>query len=69
MNPENFKAAFISAEGWGSLHQTRTANSQTNTVIISQGKLNLRELTVALPEGKEATSIEVTFNNKFVDSE
>ncbi len=68
MNPENFKAAFISAEGWGSLQQTRTANSQTNTIKIVQGKLNLRELTVALPEGQVASSIEVTFNNKLVNS-
>jgi hypothetical protein len=68
MNPENFKAAFISAEGWGSLLQTRTVNSQTNTVKILQGKLNIQELVVALPEGKVVTSIVLTLNNNLVDA-
>lgn len=66
MNAENFKAAFTSAEGWGSIHQTRTATSQTNTVKMVDGKLNLREIEVALPEGKSASSIEITLNNKSV---
>ncbi|MCL6260129.1 GH116 family glycosyl-hydrolase [Aquiflexum sp. TKW24L] len=68
MNPENFKAAFISAEGWGSICQTRTATSQTNTVKMAQGKLHVQELEVALPEGKSATSIEFTLNHKSVDA-
>ncbi len=68
MNPENFKAAFISAEGWGSIYQTRTITSQTNTLKMVQGKLKMQELELALPEGKSATSILLTLNNKSVDA-
>jgi len=68
MNPENFKSAFIGAEGWGSIYQTRTGTSQTNTLKMVHGNLNMQELEVALPEGKSATSILLTINNKSVDA-
>lgn len=68
MNPENFKAAFTSAEGWGSIHQTRSARTQTNTVKVVHGKLKLKEIEVALPAGKSAMAVELTINNKLVDA-
>jgi len=66
MNPENFKAAFTSAESWGSILQTRTATSQTNMVKIVHGKLNLQELAVALPEGISPSTIKLFINDKSV---
>ena len=68
MTPVDFKAAFTSAEGWGSLQQTRTATSQINTIKIAYGKLDVQEIVVELPKGKSATSIKLTLNNKSVDA-
>lgn len=68
MNPENFKAAFTSAEGWGSIHQTRTAASQTNAVKLVHGKLKVQEIEVTLTEGKSASSVELSLNNKLLDA-
>jgi len=68
MNPENFKSAFIGAEGWGSIYQTRTGTTQTNTLKMVHGKLNIKELKLELPEGKSVTSILLTVNNKSIDA-
>jgi uncharacterized protein (DUF608 family) len=68
LTPADFKAAFTSAEGWGSLQQTRTATSQINTIKIAYGKLDVQEIVVVLPNGKSATSIKLTLNNKSVDA-
>lgn len=68
VNPENFKAAFTAAEGWGSLHQTRTETSQTNTIKIVYGKLKIQQIELALPNGKVASDIKVTVNTKPVET-
>ena len=68
VNPENFKAAFTATEGWGSLQQTRTATSQTNTIIMVCGKLRLQEMELVLPQGKTPKKMEVTLNNKFLEA-
>ncbi len=66
INPENFKAAFTAAEGWGSLQQTRTKGNQTNTVELIHGKLALQQLTVELSEGVTAESITLSLNKKLI---
>jgi hypothetical protein len=68
VNPENFKAAFTSTAGWGSLQQTRTATTQTNSVIIEYGKLVIQQIEVVLPEGKIANNIKVALNKKLVEA-
>ena len=62
VNPENFKAAFTTAEGWGSLQQTRTATSQTNSIKLAYGKLKIQQIEVNLAAGKEANNIKVVIN-------
>jgi non-lysosomal glucosylceramidase len=66
VNPENFKAAFTAAEGWGSLQQTRTETSQTNTLKMEYGKLVLQQMELVIPTGKSASSINVMVNQKNV---
>lgn len=68
MNPENFKAAFVGAEGWGSLYQSRTANTQTNTIKIVHGKLNVQRLEVALPNSKPSSLAVLSLNDKIIDN-
>ncbi len=64
VNPENFKAAFTATEAWGSLQQTRTATSQTNSLKIAFGKLMIQQIELSLPEGKTALSLKVSLNNQ-----
>jgi non-lysosomal glucosylceramidase len=68
VNPENFKAAFTATAGWGSLQQTRTANSQTNTIKLKYGKLALQQIELALPTGKVVSNIKVAVNKKTVEA-
>jgi len=68
INPENFKAAFTGAEGWGSIEQIRTANSQINTLKIAYGKLVIQQIEVSLPEEKRVSDIKVTLNSELVDA-
>lgn len=62
VHPENFKAAFTATQGWGSLQQTRTATSQTNTIKLAYGKLNIQQIEVTLPAEKTANNIKVVIN-------
>jgi hypothetical protein len=51
LTPENFKCAFTSAEGWGSLSQNRNAKAQTNRIEVKWGGLRLKTLAFELPPG------------------
>jgi len=64
LKPEDFKAAFTAAEGWGTLRQTQTDNVQTAGVQVKWGKLRLRELHLTLPEGATAKGATVTLAGK-----
>ena len=51
LTPENFKAAFTAAEGWGSLSQSRTGKTQINRIEVKWGGLRLKTLAFELPPG------------------
>ena len=51
LTPEHFKAAFTSAEGWGSYAQERSATSFSATVELHYGTLNLKTLGVQVANG------------------
>ena len=55
LTPEDFRAAFTAAEGWGTLVQKRDGKRQTNRVEVKWGKLRLETLALELPEGAKAT--------------
>lgn len=50
ITPENFKAPFIAAEGWGSFSQRVTDGKLTAEIDVRQGKLSL--VSLALEHGK-----------------
>jgi uncharacterized protein (DUF608 family) len=58
--PENFKAAFTSAAGWGSLTQNRADSSQINHIEVKSGRLRLKTLAFELPQGVTLKTTEVT---------
>jgi non-lysosomal glucosylceramidase len=49
--PENFKAPFTAAEGWGTFSQERSSNAQTNRIEVKWGGLRLKTLAFELPPG------------------
>ncbi len=64
LTPENFKAAFTSAEGWGSLSQSRTDKAQTNRIEVKWGGLRLRTLAFELPPGATLKTATVLAGSK-----
>lgn len=56
LTPEDFKAAFTRAAGWGSFTQKRADGRQTETLDLRYGELRLRRLAFDLPAGARATS-------------
>jgi len=55
IRPEDFRAAFVTAEGWGSYAQKIDANTQTASLEMKWGKLRLRTFVVCLGSGLGAT--------------
>jgi uncharacterized protein (DUF608 family) len=60
LTPEDFKAAFTAAEGWGTFAQKREGGVQKETIEVKWGKLRVKTLSFALPAdarpGKAAVS-------------
>jgi len=57
LTPEKFKCFFSTAEGWGSLGQTRTLASQQNRIHLAFGRLKLRELALEVPFSRDARDV------------
>lgn len=63
VNPEDFKSAFITAQGWGSFSQQRFEGKQENTITLSYGTLELSTLELFL-ENNSKKEVSVTLNGK-----
>ncbi len=59
IHPENFKAAFTSAEGWGTFAQTRDRSRQTETITVRWGTLRVRTMAFDLPVGARVAEVVV----------
>jgi non-lysosomal glucosylceramidase len=64
VNPENFKAAFTSAEGWGSFQQKYEGGELNSTLAMRYGSLRLKTLSLILPAGNEGKTVEVQVEGK-----
>ena len=60
LTPDNFRAPFTSAEGWGTISQKRDGKSQHQTVEVKWGKLSLRTLEFEVPQGSRVDQIRVS---------
>jgi hypothetical protein len=60
LTPENFRAAFTTAEGWGTFSQNRSGGSLTATIELKWGRLRLNSLEFAVPENTNPTQATVT---------
>ena len=59
LTPEDFRAAFTAAEGWGTFRQRRTPGEQTAQVQLRWGTLRLTSLALELADGVYAARVTV----------
>jgi hypothetical protein len=61
LTPENFKAPFTAAEGWGTFSQSRSGKAQINRIEVKWGALRLKTLAFELPPAVtlKATTVSV----------
>lgn len=69
VSPENFKAPFTAAEGWGSFSQKLVDGRQSASIEMHYGKLALNELTVDPIEGVTAGRAIVFVDGKEISAE
>jgi uncharacterized protein (DUF608 family) len=62
--PEDFKAAFTAAEGWGSIAQKREGGTQTAFIAVRFGRLRLCSIALAALPGLKAEKVEVTLDGQ-----
>ena len=68
LSPDDFKAAFTAAEGWGSLTQTRTGSRQTQRIAVHWGTLTLQTLGFDVRKGQQVKQVTVRVANQPVDA-
>ena len=66
LTPEDFRAPFTTAEGWGTFAQKRQGKRFSAEVLLKWGKLRLKSFALALPEKAEPKSVRVTAAGKAV---
>lgn len=66
LTPENFRAPFTSAAGWGTFSQKRDGNTQTESIELKWGRLRLKTLAFDLPNDCKAGSISVKCAGKTI---
>jgi len=68
LTPENFKAPFTVAEGWGTYSQQRDENSFNAQLEIKHGKLKLNKFFANIDKGQKANKVEVTIDKKIIEN-
>jgi uncharacterized protein (DUF608 family) len=66
LTPENFKAPFTAAEGWGTYSQQRNENSFLAQLKVMHGKLNVTKFSVDLDNNQKAGKVEIKLDNKII---
>ena len=64
LTPENFKAPFTVANGWGSYSQRRNSNRFSAQLKVVYGNLRLKKLSVELDKNHRAERVQILLNNK-----
>lgn len=66
LNPENFRAAFTAAEGWGTYEQQMAPQRLTATLKLRWGRLALQQLGLPLPPDARSARVRVRLAGKEV---
>ncbi|UOY04960.1 glycoside hydrolase family 116 protein [Muricauda sp. SCSIO 64092] len=68
LSPDDFRAPFMVAEGWGSFSQKHKDGLQHNGLQLTYGKLVLNQLDLKLLDGVNARFAVLKINGKIVDA-
>ncbi|MBV9468766.1 MAG: hypothetical protein JO316_04430 [Abitibacteriaceae bacterium] len=66
LQAENFKAAFTTAEGWGSFAQQVQDNRTQAEIALKWGQLQLKTLVLTLPPQTQHSRVRVTLNGRAI---
>ena len=66
LSPENFRAPFTMAQGWGTFAQTRAPGRQMEQILLKHGQLRLRQLTFTLDAPLTSVTVRVEHNTRAV---
>jgi non-lysosomal glucosylceramidase len=66
LSPEDFRAAFTAAEGWGTFAQQRVGQKQKETLTVAWGKLRLKSLTFQLSNAQVARQVSVKAGDRTI---
>jgi hypothetical protein len=69
LTPDDFRAAFTAAEGWGTFRQRREGKSQGATLEVRWGRLRVRTLALDLPAGAAPAKVVVKDGEREVAAE
>jgi len=69
LTPENFRAAFTAAEGWGTFAQQRDDKTQREQIELRWGQLSLKSLAFTIPEDFHSVEVSVTAAGKPIENE
>ena len=64
LSPENFKAAFTAAEGWGTFAQRIEGGKLTASVDVKWGRLRVRTLALAIPGAVSGKAVAASLNGR-----
>ena len=60
LTPENFRAPFTTAEGWGTFSQKSDGGSQSAKIEMKSGRLRLKTLALQLVAHAKASKVAIT---------
>ncbi|MGC8641060.1 MAG: GH116 family glycosyl hydrolase, partial [Isosphaeraceae bacterium] len=63
LTPDDFRASFTTAEGWGTFHQTRK-DGMSAGVTVKWGRLKLKTLRLTLKDGRQPARVSVVLAGK-----
>jgi len=64
LTPEDFRAPFVTAEGWGSYSQKKDQNRFKYQIDLNHGQLNLSEIVLRIPNGFSSDQIKLFHQEK-----
>jgi len=67
LTPEDFRAPFTVAEGWGTFSQLQFKNKQMNSLEMKYGFLKIQEFSLQLPAEKQVKDIILKVDQKVVE--